>query len=305
MHHSLLSRVEGCLLGMVLGEFLGRSPGPETPFTPTDWTTLPLHWSPLVLASIQAWTTFPRLDATTPWEIPGFDTAPDANPDSWPLLLLPLALYYHDDLGQQRQALIPAFEQWAVPTGDRHWLVLWAYAIAAALKQQLDPHHFCSQAQAYSRVVLGDEDPTALLRDLHQIEQDGLGTGLAEIPSTWQRSPLPTLAIALSAFLQTPDHWHLVVNRSLAWGRALSPDGSLAGLGAIAGALTGAYTSHVGIASTDQSLPAIAQSRVLRTAIHELAAAFLATWSGCYDPTAIAPTAAVTAPWVMRSSSQF
>lgn len=278
---------------------------PDLSFSPADWTTLPLRWSPLVLSSLQAWTQSPPHDATAPWTIAEAAVTPASSPDSWALLILPLALYYHDDLGRQRQALLSAVQQSGVSSPDWHWLLLWAYAIAEALKDQLDPHHFCSQAQAYSRVVLGDEDPSALLRDLHQIEQDGLGAGLTEMATTWQRSPLPTLAIALSAFLQTPDHWHLVVNRSLAWGRALSPDGSWAELGAIAGALTGAYTSHVGIPIVTQLSPAIAQSQVLRTAIHELATAFLATWSGCYDPTAIAPTTAVTAPWILRSSGRF
>ena len=290
---------------MVLGECLGRSPLPAPAFSPTDWTTLPLRWSPLVLSSLQAWTQSPPSDVTAPWTISELAVPPASSPASWALLILPLALYYHDDLGRQRQALLPVWQQSGVSSPDRHWLLLWAYAIAEALKNQLDPHLFCSQAQAYSRVVLGDEDPSALLQDLHQIEHDGLGVGFTEIATTWQRSPLPTLAIALSAFLQTPDHWHLVVNRSLAWGRALSPDDSWAELGAIAGALTGAYTSPVGIPIVTQSNAAIAQSQALRTAIHELATAFLATWSGCDDPTAIAPTTAVTAPWILRSSGRF
>ncbi len=321
MQYSLLSRFEGCLFGLGFGEQVGLEtqamtvphPSQSDPRDAGPELHGQMEWTPMVLNIIQALVRSPMIPLSEITQaclipnathtIPEDSARQDMEMATLAIATLPIALYYHDDLTRQRQSIAQVLERFRIGAVEQAWLELFAYAIAHALKGQLDPQIFLSQLRAYYHTVLaGERVATDIVQgQLHALEQSQTdGILLGRLLQTWATQPLPLAAIALLCFLQTPDHLELTVRRS--WGvgqRVLPTMSAIAALGGLTGAIAGAHTSVAGISPACRVAPPMLAASSPHI-ISNLAMALFASWSGYYDPTAIAVPPVVTAPWVLR-----
>lgn len=303
MQYSLLSRFQGCCLGLMLGE--QHHAGGQS--APVDVAASPASanapsdpgWSPIALDLLHAMTRSPQQHPADLAIAQLVQLSPQRSETGGiAIASLPIALFFHDDLNRQRQALWQLFEAVAVPPPQRLWFIVLAYAIAQAVKGQLDPLTFMPQLFAYIRVTAPNAPTVAsVIQALEQLEAGALdGGNRPHELMTASEIDLP-IAIALGCFLQTPTDFRLAVTQARRL--AASEPISIALVGALAGALVGAQTGLAGIPAIAQvsswsPLPAsVAQ-------VKHLAERLIATWSGVYDPSPSEALPPVAAPWVLR-----
>jgi ADP-ribosylglycohydrolase len=291
MQHSLLSRFQGCLLGMVLGERLAQQSGSgEDSQTVLDC--------------------FVQIIEAGQWRDPLGERSirkalKTVNPA---VAVLPATLFFHEDLFKQRRLVLQLLKASSINEQVQGAVIAFAYAIAEALKNQLNPATFLAQLAAYLRLA---ELPTGAqakrsgyLEQLQAILEAG-GTGYNLSAQPLREPHAQTILLALGLFLSTPE------NLSLSLLRAARLSNQPTSICALVGALSGAYNGIIGIPplwiatlepkNGDQ--PAIA---VDVQSLNTLAAQLLAVWSGVYDlanyDQSTLPTSALTvaAPWVTR-----
>jgi hypothetical protein len=217
---------------------------------------------------------------------------------------LPIALFYHDNLTQQRHYLESTVALWGGDSSTSDVVIAFAYAIAEAIKEQLVPTHFIPQLLSYLHVSLPESATRSVslmagLETLKKLVATGaeLQSIMAALPS--RDDGVLEIAIALYCFLQTPDSISLALSRSVRLG--VKPGI----VGALVGALTGAYVSEVGIPAEWQSAlrSPFATPELSLQRIQHLSIQLVSTWSGVYNPCDLQnrDLPVVTVPWVTRS----
>lgn len=293
MNYSLFNRFQGCLWGLVLGEALG-SGGVSSLSLPSGefQQGFDLRHSSVAVALLAA-----MIDAQT-WK-PALVNNPEIRHLSTENLTdavraiatLPIALFYHDDLNRQRQALEQMAEALQQDSESWGWSILFAYSVSQALKGQLDPHLFVDQSQAYLRITT--TNTTVPLEAMLQ-QLDAIKHCLRSLTQTAQLQH--PVAIAITYFLHTP------TNLPLALLRVQQRFPSHPGISALTGALSGAHNGAIAIPAAWQvALTHSSQVDRLPQAIPTLARQLLATWSGVYLPSQTTDTVpSVVAPWVVH-----
>lgn len=255
MEHSLLSRFQGALVGAACGELLGwryQAAARATPESPVlrfglnglaltdfnaDRSELPSGgWGRVV---VQQCNTFlmPRSQQYT------FDP-PINQPQDWAagmgLVVLPLALYWHEDwtaLQLQIEALMSRMNPPQQAMVDRGAL-LSAWGISHLLQHPFDPVTGCDRWIEWA-AVYGEAAPGVELQRLQELvgqnsSLKSVAKTLHQLAETSSTSTIATMA-ALYSFLRTPNDARLTVLQTAALG--CWPSISCA----IAGALAGAY----------------------------------------------------------------
>jgi hypothetical protein len=183
---------------------------------------------------------------------------------------LPIILLSHENEIKLRQNLADV----AVNTPIRDGILAIGYAIALALREQLDFRTLLSQTIAFV-----GSSPTAekLLQVQTLIDQSA---GLAKVITELGDDDPGRIAIALYCFLTTREDFYLTVSRTTQI-RYISP---------LAGALSGAYNSTVGIPVNYRIKPVtkntgnpLGWKKPTGAEIFFLADALLAIWSGVYQ----------------------
>lgn len=309
MQYSLLSRVQGCLLGMILGEQAGRSQEttwltPSSSPEPTDPDVGASRWNQVAIELLQAMTRSHQWHSTE-LVIQRLQDRPASERYAGTIAIatLPLALYFHDDLNRQRHALVQVCEALSVDAVSQTWVRVFAYMIAQAVKGQLAPDTIIAQSLAYMRVSTPTEvpSPDSVLDTLQQLD-----TAQAEnAPLTsWvtDRELGPEMAIALMCFLQTPEDMRLALTRATRLGTVAPRSEATPAIPSLVGALVGTQASVAGIPPSFQgSLSWSPAADHSRSTVLAWAESLVTSWAGVYDPTAIAASPAVAAPWVIRS----
>lgn len=219
---------------------------------------------------------------------------------------LPISLFYHDNLTQQRHYLAATVAAWGGDEKLSDAVIVFGYAIAQAIKEQLVPAHFIAQILTYLHVSLPElatrsADLIRSLETLKRLIADGLELqrAIAALELNAETNPISVeIAIALYCFLQTPDSISLALNRAVRLG--IKPDV----VGALVGALAGAYSSTVGIPAEGRcALHAQCSTSQLPQRIDRLSAYLVSAWSGVYNPFVLQEQdlPIVTVPWVVRS----
>ncbi len=219
---------------------------------------------------------------------------------------LPIALFYHDNLTQQRHYLAATVAAWGGDERISDAVIVFGYAIAQTIKEQLTPSQFIAQILTYLHVSLPESasrsaDLISSLESLKRLIADG--SGLQSAIAVFQLDAETKLisveiAIALYCFLQTPDSMFLAVVRAVRLG--VKPDI----VGALVGALTGAYTSDVGIpAEWHCALKAPFAASKFPQQVQRLSAHLVSAWSGVYHSSNLQEKELpiVTLPWIVRS----
>lgn len=314
MQHSLFSRFQGCLWGIVLGERFGHSKS-EDGFRHYKRMPLPYEQRSLsqdtntslsdaafqVLEAIvqaQTWNmpvaqkVAQRLDRTNLHNFSG---------GMWAIVALPLTLLFHDDLTLQRQALRQLIDVAQVNEVTGYAGMLYAYTIAQATKGQLTPRLLIDQSQAYLRVTVPESSEALphLLAQLEQIQQLQASETdfFIAIQALQTSSSIETsIAIALYCFLQTPHSFQLALSQ------AVQVKNDCVLICALTAALSGTYNSLAGIPAAWSTTELTDPKNSLLNQFHQSGMQLLALWSGVYDASNITEVdqLAVVAPWVLR-----
>ncbi|MBU7586581.1 MAG: ADP-ribosylglycohydrolase family protein [Nostoc sp. TH1S01] len=274
MRYSLFSRFRGTLLGALLGASLVKS-GEQTPQSSPDF-------GKLMLLGTESLVTLGKLDLDD-WKQRQQQELPDLNITNSVtshiiLATLPVAVFFHDNLLNLRTQLVHTYKLWGDDPVVQDGILAVGYTIALSLTEKLEPQTLIPQIISFV-----GETPTSLPKKLLQVndlltKHAGLETAKAELNTKDKTSS--AIAMAFYCFLSTPEDFRLTVLRAT----RLLPDQTI---GAIAGALSGAYNSTAGIptqwrvlhSSTDNSTGILVNySQML-----ELTDALLAVWSGVYN----------------------
>ncbi|MDX2243366.1 MAG: hypothetical protein NW224_22020 [Leptolyngbyaceae cyanobacterium bins.302] len=315
MDYSLLSRLEGCLWGLAIGEQFGRATPAANALLPktashrrhlATASDTDLTWSQFSLQALQVMARS-QPDSLAPTIVGDLGKFPphSLNPATLAIATLPIALYYHDDLNRQRHSLWQVLDRIAVTSASRDWVAVFAYAIAQAVKGQLHPQLFMSQVLAYYRVALvnGESSQAAIvLEQLKQVETCQVEfASLSTIRATLGQAEEPAIAIALICFLQAPEDMQVALARCIRSSQIHASPNHAPWLCALVGALVGAYASTVSIPPAWKSSSLAAGSaRGVWQQIPATAEILYASWAGLYEPAAIVSPLAVVAPWVRR-----
>jgi len=278
MRYSLFSRFRGTLLGALLGANLAKS-GEKQSQTVSEMGKLMLLGTESLIA-------LSKLDLDD-WkqrqqqELPNFNAN---NTVSSEIILasLPVALFFHDNLLKLRSNLLATYQLWGDDLVVRDGILAIGYTIALSLTEKLDSQTLIPQIISF----IG-ETPTSLPKKLLQVndlltKHAGLETAKAEL--TTQDKPSSAIAMAFYCFLSTLEDFRLTVLRATLHPTRLLPSQTI---GAIVGALSGAYNSTAGIpilwrvlhSSPDSSTGIL----VNLPQMLELTDALLAVWSGVYN----------------------
>ena len=291
---------------MAMGESLGLSPNSPDRGNPgraaagaqPQWTAAAISQGER-LAQTGEWVIQPELLPELPKTFVG--TAGELA-----IATLPISLFYYDNLTQQRHYLAATVAAWGADASISDAVIVFGYAIAQAIKEQLVPSHFIAQILTYLHVSLPDSasrsaDLICSLETLKRLIADGseLQGAIAAFELDAETKPISIeIAIALYCFLQTPDTISLALNRAVRLG--IQPDI----VGALVGALAGAYISTVGIpAEWHCGLRSQSATPEFPQRVQHLSAHLVAAWSGVYHPSVLQEKELpiVTVPWVVRS----
>lgn len=288
---------------MVLGDAIGPSIAASgmtavAPVAQADQALSAWPWSAIALEGLAAMTQSHQWQSTE-WLVARLTQIPLAERSAGGIAIatLPLAIYFHDDLNRQRHGLEQLLAAVFLEAADRTWVMAFAYAIAQAVRGQLDPPLLLPQVLAYLRVTQTTAASSPVLAALEQLATCHQAASLSGLLT----QPLPAIAIALICFLQTPEDFRLALTRAarIVTARASSPE--IIPLMALTGAIVGAHTSLTGIPASYQvsdALPALGYPSI--AALKALAAALIASWSGLYDTRSVNLSLPVAAPWVIR-----
>ena len=294
MQYALLHRFQATLLGAVLGETIGLHP-----LQHLNRKSLPkLQWAAVTRFYTQQFLQHNRFDAAEFCEKLMPKTAGETT-----IALLPVALFFHEDRLKLRQMLNQVAEQHSAIAQPPSFAV--GCAIAEALQEKLDPltliPTIITDLQSQSR------DETASIDQLEQVqkllnEQAGLETALDRLTSNSDHDA--TIGLAFYCFLSTPHDLRLALLRAAQTG------GRSSIVGALTGALSGAFNSMSGIPIEWQlaldSWEAPSEQIVTQSDLLEMANRLLASWSGVYNPLTSSKefrqVAAIAAPQVIRKA---
>ncbi|MEH2112456.1 ADP-ribosylglycohydrolase family protein [Nostoc sp.] len=286
MRYSPISRFKGTLLGAFLGESLVS--GGEIQFQSR------LDLGKMAVTGTQSLIALGRLDLDDWIRRQQEESLHLAATDDISIKIiiatLPVALFFHENPIKLRQNLLRVLNIWEDDPVVRDGTLAVAYAIALALTEKLDPLTLIPQAIAF----IGETPtsiPKKLLRVQNLLEQ---GVGLSRVQAEFAREEelSNTIAMVFYCFLSTLEDFRLAVLQATYNDNSQVQDAtplSSKATGGITGALSGAYNGIGGIPVNWQVLLLQNNSPVWGltsfSQMLELTDAFVAVWSGVYNPT--------------------
>lgn len=304
MQYSLVARFSGSLLGSWLGEILGS----RTKNSRVLWQRIHLqkieisarqdeittsqqtisNWSQIANSSIASLIRWGNLNLEDWLEVAGKENPSllllKGNGKSHEVAIasLPIALFFHDNLVTLSEKLEESGKTWLSDMEDMEGVYSIAFAIALILTENFNPTTLIPQILTK---LESPETPFAQkLTQLHTLleERADLETTILQLRQGHQHQPKncpnTTIALAFYCFLCHPEDFRLTVTRALRSG--YQPQITAA----IAGALSGAYNSMMGI---PVGWRVAAQKISLWQNRQQLASRLLAVWSGVWDITDI------------------
>ncbi|HEY9668024.1 MAG TPA: ADP-ribosylglycohydrolase family protein [Coleofasciculaceae cyanobacterium] len=278
MRHSLLNRCHGVLLGAIIGENTALRNKDFSEYGQVRSQEV-LHWSQVATSYSESLIAFSRLETSDRWCKQEQGRQLEDNLSVIPAVL-PVVLFFHENLIKLRQNLIELAEFWQIDPIIRDGMLAVSYAIAQSLTEKLTQATLIPQTISF----LG-ETPTRLPQQLLKVKnllESGAGLDSAQAELTREEKPGNVIAMAFYCFLSTLEDFRLSVLRAEKLGRHSKT------IPIVTGALSGAYNSTQGIPVTWQislqssNLPQkwqIASSdNMLR-----LTNTLMAVWSGVYD----------------------
>ncbi|MBD2136825.1 ADP-ribosylglycohydrolase family protein [Anabaena sp. FACHB-1237] len=274
MRYSLVNRVRGAFLGAVLGEKLGTSNSGNLGKIAVAGTESLINSGKL---DIDNW----LLEARK-INVELEDQLNDNIHSHGQRIIgtLPLAIFYHENLGKMRENILELVKTWGCDAIVRDGSLVIGYAIAKCLNEKLVAEKLIPEIIDF----LGETStliPEKLMIVDHLLREN---TGLEIVQSQIKSPEILTnnISLAIYTFLSTLEDFKLTVLRTSKNNYFPYPDIT----GAIAGALSGAYNSKISIpitwqtSLTSEKLPLWGLNNVNQ--MLKLADTMIAVWSGCY-----------------------
>ncbi len=211
------------------------------------------------------------------------------------LTTLPLALFFHDNKNKLHSCLHNSLFPHDRPE-VRDSALACCYAIAQSLTEKLEPQTLIPEIISFV-----GETTTSLPQNLSKVnELLDRGAGIERVKAELNKDEMHsyTVAMAFYCFLSTLEDFRLSVLRAKK--NDLHFNG-LGALGAITGALSGAYNSSISIPITWQSAK-LGIGKI--SEMVELSDVLIAVWSGVYhlpnSTDVISEQSAIASPYVIR-----
>ncbi len=281
MRYSLLSRFQGALLGIVLGEALGRccdhsnqaldrtlnhSCLKKQALSPSMEFSQILYQGSHSLIH-QGTLAFERFDREFAAQI--------SQPVNLMAATLPVALFLHEQPQPLQQQLAQLVALSSLP-GE---LKMGVFAVALAIAEILD-ESFTPNTLIPKIIAQLPQPAPVLVKQLERVQSLwSQPVGLAQVKQQLQdieTGQVSSIALAFYCFLSTLEDFHLTVSRAV-W----SDQSQLTVMAAAA--LAGAYNSVGGIPPKWQ-LKLQPQGSQISSKLNSLAAQLLAAWAGTYQP---------------------
>jgi hypothetical protein len=286
MRYSLLNRLQGTLLGMVLAEVFAREQIPQ--LKSDRWHNCLSYFTQ---SSTRQLINFAKIEIIP--ERDELNSIKSLEPNIYQALAIavPTALLNHEQETQLVEQLRLAVT--TNPTLQTSWegMLVIGYLISQSLTEKLKPKQIISQICNFL-----PENAVKLIQELEQV-QSWINTS-ATLEKVYRHScqlEVNSVSLAIYSFLSTPEDYVLTVQRALHLGN----DPFL--ICALAGALSGAYNGF-GSIPVSWYLGLDSESEL---EIEQLSQQILATWSGVYQPQTettgkqLCASYAIAAPQVM------
>ncbi|GAA6617808.1 ADP-ribosylglycohydrolase family protein [Scytonema sp. NUACC26] len=279
MRYSLLNRCHGVFLGAIIGENIALKNNKdfsEDAFVHSENFS---HWSQIATSYTESLIAISRLEES--------DTRCKQEQriqlaDNLLVIpaVLPVVLFFHENLIKLRQNLMAISEFWQVDAIIRDGMLAVSYALAQSLTEKLTQATLIPQTISF----LG-ETSTSLPQQLLKVKtliDSGAGLDSAQAELTRAEKPGSAIAMALYCFLSTIEDFRLSILRAQRLNRYSKT------IALLTGALSGAYNSTTGIPMTwqisllDSNLP---QKWEITSSYNmlRLTNTLMAVWSGVYD----------------------
>lgn len=266
MQYSLANRVRGAFLGAVLGEKLATG----------NCSNL----GKIAVTGTQSLINLGTVDIDN-WLLEENNNSNNIQRNGQKIIAaLPLAIFYHENLGKMRQSIIEMVNKWGWDDIVRDGSLVIGYAMAKCLNEKLVAEKLITEIRdflgATSTLI-----PEKLMIVDHLLREN---TGLEIVQSQIKSPEILTnnISLAIYSFLSTLEDFKLTVLRTSKNNYLPYPDIT----GAMAGALSGAYNSKINIPITwqmslaSEKLPLWGLKNVDQ--MLKLADSMIAVWSGCY-----------------------
>ena len=296
MRYSVLSRFQGTLLGANIGYGIGNGvislsgPGLEVRARPGEDEYLVASGNSLIQKGGFDSSSWFEAVASVSQRSEGIASTAILGSDRL-MAVLPVLLFYHEQLEFLRTNLYQISEHWSIPLAERDGLLALGYAIAASLTERLNRHSLIGETIAYLQ-----ESPSPLIIQLAIVETllaegASLERVREQLVRTEATDSLP-FALGFYCVLSTLEDFRLSISRAKRTGSQSAVTTVITGI------LSGAYNSIPGIPWTWQLGPLPTEQ------MFHLGDRLLATWSGVYDvhyqPEEAIHFRAVAAPNVIR-----
>ncbi len=279
MRYSLVSRFRGTLLGVLLGQTLTQRYQQQSQIC-TDVGQIAVLGAESLVAlgklDLDDWLKrqlqkSPHLDTTDGISIQVI------------LATIPVALFFHENKIKLRQNLLHVLKIGEDDPIVRDVTLALGYAIAQSLLEQLEPRTLIPQTISF----IGETEtsiPQQLLK-VHELLKQGAALEKVQAELSREEEWSHTVGMAFYCFLSTLEDFRLTVLRAIGNGDIGKQDSwylRSQTIGAITGALSGAYNSTVGIPVKWQIWLSSAGEMANFPQMLELADALVAVWSGVY-----------------------
>ena len=273
MRYSLVNRVRGTFLGAFLGEGLSSQNS--------------FKLGEIAVLGTESLISLGRLDVDD-WlkrqEQAGIEL--ETNINFWGQIILatlPVAIFFHDNTDRMRENILAVQRifNWQNEPMIRDASLIIGYAIAQSLNEKLNPHSLISETVSFL-----DKTSTLLPQELIKVNnllKKGVGLETAQRELSSPEKLISNIGLAFYCFGSTLEDFPLTVLRA-------NQNHNFANqniTGAIAGALSGAYNSTVGIPVNWQISPSVTNSPAWGlesfAQMFTLADTMMAVWSGVYD----------------------
>ncbi|WP_144053349.1 hypothetical protein [Xenococcus sp. PCC 7305] len=291
MRYSLQERFLGAFFGSVIGEQWQHQDIQEKISTeklkPEQTPWLAVHQK-LVAQIPLSW------DLSLSWENWELNRAKKLTSSEIAIALLPIILYYHDNLTQLEFLLQQVIQDWKIPLSNIHGLLLWSTGISLALREKIAPEYLWKQLSVNSKFFASSAPYK--LENLQTLFDRGLSiTEVTEELSLVVSQDMLPFLLSLYCFYQTPENFLLAIKQ------AFRVDNTVSGLMALTGCLSGAHNSRIGLPVNWEKL---CQRENDYQKIWQLASRVFATWSGVYLPgNNVTISAVVSTPQTFQTRS--
>ena len=234
MRYLLQERFVGAYLGGVMAERL--SPQTKTSLNKLDHNQifwLEIHQEIMTQIPLD-------LSQSLSWEDLHINARSKITISELALILVPLILYYHDNLPQLEFFLAQNAQYWQIPTSDLAGIIWWSTAVSLTLRDKLNPEDLLSQLTFAAQRL-----DYSFGQDLVRLQS--LFTKLLSVTEVAEEllllanpQDLPFL-LSLYCFYQTPENFALTLQQ------ARRVQDLTCNLLALTGFLSGAYNSRIGL----------------------------------------------------------